>query len=149
VNFFKTQIIFWLLAATDGHAKNFSIFHLPRSRFVATPVYDVLSAHPILGTGKNELARQRAKLAMAVRGSQNYYHIDQIRRRHWIHHARLAGLGETTAESIIEDVLDRADEAVRAVSQIIPDEFPEDIADAILQGVLAQCDRLRNMEAAL
>jgi len=24
--FLKAQMIFWLLAATDGHAKNFSIF---------------------------------------------------------------------------------------------------------------------------
>ncbi len=26
-NFVLTQLAFWLLAATDGHAKNFSIFH--------------------------------------------------------------------------------------------------------------------------
>jgi serine/threonine-protein kinase HipA len=26
-NFALTQLAFWLLAATDGHAKNFSIFH--------------------------------------------------------------------------------------------------------------------------
>lgn len=72
VNFFKTQLVFWLLAATDGHAKNFSIFHLPGGRYRATPLYDVLSAHPILGTGAGKIAPQRAKLAMAVRGSQNY-----------------------------------------------------------------------------
>jgi serine/threonine-protein kinase HipA len=40
LNFFKTQLVFWLLAATDGHAKNFSIFHLPGSRYQATPLYD-------------------------------------------------------------------------------------------------------------
>ena len=27
--FLKAQIVFWLLGATDGHAKNFSIFLLP------------------------------------------------------------------------------------------------------------------------
>ncbi len=26
VNFMKSQVLFWLLAATDGHAKNFSLF---------------------------------------------------------------------------------------------------------------------------
>ena len=25
----RTQLVFWLLAAIDGHAKNFSIFLLP------------------------------------------------------------------------------------------------------------------------
>ena len=43
-NFFKTQIIFWVLAATDGHGKNFSIAHLPGGSYRATPIYDVLSA---------------------------------------------------------------------------------------------------------
>jgi serine/threonine-protein kinase HipA len=31
--FLKAQIVFWLLGATDGHAKNFSIFLLPGGRF--------------------------------------------------------------------------------------------------------------------
>lgn len=47
--FFKTQIVFWLLAATDGHGKNFSIAHFPGGRYRATPIYDVLSAHPVIG----------------------------------------------------------------------------------------------------
>jgi serine/threonine-protein kinase HipA len=64
INFFKTQIVFWLLAATDGHAKNFSIAMLPGGRYRATPIYDVLSAHPIIGTGKNRIPPQKAKLAM-------------------------------------------------------------------------------------
>ena len=29
----KAQVVFWLLAATDGHAKNFSLFLHPGSRF--------------------------------------------------------------------------------------------------------------------
>ena len=31
--FLKAQIVFWLLGATDGHAKNFSVFLLPGGRF--------------------------------------------------------------------------------------------------------------------
>jgi serine/threonine-protein kinase HipA len=70
---------------------------LPGSRYRATPLYDVLSAHPILGTGAGKLPPQRTKLAMAmaVRGSQNYYHLQQIQRRHWLKHATLVGLGES------------------------------------------------------
>jgi serine/threonine-protein kinase HipA len=44
--FLKAQIVFWLLGATDGHAKNFSIFLLPGGRFRLTPLYDVMSAQP-------------------------------------------------------------------------------------------------------
>jgi serine/threonine-protein kinase HipA len=145
LHFIKTQLVFWLLAATDGHAKNFSIFHLPGSRFKATPLYDVLSAHPILGTSAKHLAPQRARLAMAVRGSQNYYLIQQIQRRHWANHARLVGLGAAAVERIIDEVLATADGVVAEVYNQVPDGFPMDLADSILQGLLNQCERLSRM----
>ncbi|MDZ7793771.1 MAG: HipA domain-containing protein [Spirochaetia bacterium] len=45
IEFFKMQILFWMLTAIDGHAKNFSIFIEPEGRFTLTPAYDVLSAY--------------------------------------------------------------------------------------------------------
>jgi len=42
--FLKTQFLFWLLGAIDGHAKNFSVFLMPGGRYSLTPVYDVMSA---------------------------------------------------------------------------------------------------------
>ena len=57
--FFLTQMIFWLLAATDGHTKKFSIAHLPGNEYQSTPLYDVLSAHPVIGTGRDRFAAQR------------------------------------------------------------------------------------------
>jgi serine/threonine-protein kinase HipA len=142
LNFFKTQLVFWLLAATDGHAKNFSIFHLPGSRYRATPLYDVLSAHPIIGTGANQVAPQRAKLAMAVRGSQNHYHVQQIQRRHWLNHAKLVGLGAAAAEAAIAEVLGAVDAVVASTSAQIPPGYPMDLAEAIFHGLMQQRDRL-------
>ncbi|PWU32249.1 HipA domain-containing protein, partial [Enterobacter hormaechei] len=71
--FFMTQIVFWMLAATDGHAKNFSISIGPQGLYHLTPVYDGLSAGPVIGHGNNQISWQKFKLAMAVRGSSNYY----------------------------------------------------------------------------
>jgi serine/threonine-protein kinase HipA len=53
-----SQLAFWLLAATDGHAKNFSIRLQAGGAYALTPVYDVLSAWPIIGNGKNQLPRR-------------------------------------------------------------------------------------------
>ncbi|WP_163344250.1 HipA domain-containing protein, partial [Enterobacter hormaechei] len=39
-HFMKAQVLFWLLAATDGHAKNFSVFINQEGRFHLTPLYD-------------------------------------------------------------------------------------------------------------
>ena len=61
MNFFVTQLVFWVLAAIDGHAKNFSIAHLPGNTYRSTPLYDVLSAHPIIGTRRNQLPPPRAR----------------------------------------------------------------------------------------
>lgn len=144
-NFFKTQLVFWLLAATDGHAKNFSIFHRPGNQFQATPLYDILSAHPVIGGKKNHIAPQKAKLAMAVRGSENYYLLSQIQRRHWINHAKIVGLGAAAAEQMIGDVLDKVEAVVNATYAQIPEGFPMYLADLILQGMLNQCAILKRM----
>jgi serine/threonine-protein kinase HipA len=141
-NFFKTQIIFWVLAAMDGHGKNFSIAHLPGGHYHATPIYDVLSAHPVIGKGKNQISPQKAKLAMAVRGSTNYYLIDKIRRRHWLNQANQVGLGAEAAERLIEEVVGSTDAVIASVSKLLPDSFPEDLAEAIFAGMKRQSAKL-------
>lgn len=70
--FFRFQVLFWLLAAIDGHAKNFSIFLNPGGRFRLTPLYDVMSAHPLVA--KHQLQLQKIKMAMALKGTHHYYH---------------------------------------------------------------------------
>lgn len=50
--FLRSCILFWLIGATDGHAKNFSIFLSPGGRFRMTPLYDVLTAQPSLDAGQ-------------------------------------------------------------------------------------------------
>jgi serine/threonine-protein kinase HipA len=141
-NFFKTQLVFWLLAAIDGHAKNFSIFHLPHSRYRATPLYDVLSAHPIIGSGPARLAPQRAKLAMAVHGKRNHYHLQRIQRRHWLEHASQVGLGAAAAEALITQLLAALDSVVAAVQAQLPDGYPACLAEVILQGMTKQGELL-------
>jgi serine/threonine-protein kinase HipA len=39
--FMKAQIVFWIIGATDGHAK-FQHFAAPRRRLQAYPLYDVI-----------------------------------------------------------------------------------------------------------
>jgi len=144
-NFFKAQIIFWLLVAPDGHAKNFSIMIEPQGRYRATPLYDVLSAHPILGHGAKLISPQDVKLAMAVRGSTNYYLVNRIMRRHWSATARRVGLGATAAEQVIEEVLTQAPGIAERLRNGLPEGYPIDVADSILEGMLQQCERLAQM----
>ncbi|MGY5359739.1 type II toxin-antitoxin system HipA family toxin [Cronobacter dublinensis] len=141
-HFFRAQIIFWILAATDGHAKNFSIAHLPGNRYHLTPLYDVLSAWPVIGPGNHQIAWQKCKLAMAVRGSSNYYHLSQIRRRHWLRQGELAGLSPAQVTEMIDELIAATPAAVARAAEALPAGFPSALAGQIFDGMRQQCARL-------
>jgi serine/threonine-protein kinase HipA len=144
-NFFKAQVVFWLLAATDGHAKNFSITHFAGRRYCATPLYDILSAHPIIGSGQNQISHQTVRLAMAVRGSVNYYLLDKIQRRHWSAQGKQVGLGADVAEEIISELIEATENVLMTVRAQLPKSYPASVANSILGGLKRQCDKLASM----
>lgn len=140
--FFKAQVMFWLLAATDGHAKNFSLFHLPGGRYRATPLYDILSAHPVIGHGAGKVAPQKAKLAMAVRGQSNHYLIERIQPRHWLAQARSSGLTEAWADELLNELADNTGEILQKIEGELPPDFPADVAETIFHGIRRQREKL-------
>ena len=115
--FLKAQVLYWLMGATDGHAKNFSIFLGPGGRFQLTPLYDVLTAQPSLDAG--QIARKQMKLAMSV-GSDRQYTIGFIEGRHFIQTAERAGLSAALAQAALEEVAKEAEQAMDAVAKLLP-----------------------------
>lgn len=132
-DFVKAQIVFWMLAATDGHAKNFSLFHERGGTYRFTPFYDVLSAWPIIGHGANHLDWRKAKLAMAVRSKNVHWKLSEIKARHWDGVARAAGLG--SAAALIEELIAQTPCAIESVSRQIPAKFPAGVQDKIFDGL--------------
>ena len=119
--FLKSQIIFWLIGATDGHAKNASIFLGSEGRFQLTPFYDVLSAQPSLDG--RQIERKQMKLAMSV-GDSRHYRVDEIRGRHFVQTAIRAGLSLRFAVEALDGVVASAKAAFDAVEAKLPDGFP-------------------------
>ncbi len=146
-DFFKTQFVFWLLCAIDGHAKNFSIFIQPEGRFVLTPRYDVLSAYPVLGRRQNQLSPQKVKMAMAVQGKNKHYRWKEIRVDHWLDTARSCGLPKS-GRPLLEEVLERAPAALEAVRSKLPRSFPGNVGAPILDGLGSAVSRARETLAA-
>jgi serine/threonine-protein kinase HipA len=128
----KAQILFWLTGATDGHAKNFSIFLRPGGSYSLTPFYDVLSAQPSLDAGQIEC--KQMKLAMSV-GSKNHYRIDQIHARHFMQTAERAGLPKAIVREAIEEVLAQAEKAITEMEAALPPGFPEYIHESVSAGM--------------
>jgi serine/threonine-protein kinase HipA len=143
----KAQLLFWMLAATDGHAKNFSIRILSQGRFQLTPLYDVLSIWPIMGEGPNKISWHNARLAMSVRGKNKHYLLKDIQRRHFNAMAAQCGLGET-AESLIKNILAATPAVIASVQQDLPKGFPKHVLDAILKGLSKSAKQLEAMPAA-
>ena len=143
----KAQLLFWMLAATDGHAKNFSIRILSGGRFQLTPLYDVLSLWPIIGNAANKISWHNARLAMSVRGNNKHYLVKDIQRRHFNDLAARCGLGET-AEPLIKDILAATPAVVAAVQKNLPRGFPQRVLDAILKGLSQSARQLEAMPAA-
>lgn len=140
--FVLTQLAFWLLAATDGHAKNHSIFLRRGGGYAMTPLYDVLSAWPIIGKGASQVPPQKAKLAMALRARNPHWTLASIQTRHWQALAEQSGVDDAFAQMVA--LVQRAPAALQQVASHLPHDFPERVWKSIDAGVRAQCRRFEN-----
>ena len=136
----KAQIFFWLIGATDGHAKNFSIFLGPGGSYHLTPLYDVLTAQPSFEVRQIEL--KQMKLAMSV-GTKRHYRIGDILGRHFIQTGEGAGLSKGLAREAIEEMADTAGQALEAIERVLPADFPGVIHRAVKVGVTDRLSKLR------
>ncbi|OBQ69601.1 type II toxin-antitoxin system HipA family toxin (plasmid) [Mesorhizobium loti] len=130
--FLRTCILFWLIGATDGHAKNFSIFLSPGGRFRMTPLYDVLTAQPSLDTG--QIPRKRFKLAMSV-GRNRHYSVPDIMPRHFLQTADIAGVGTPVMRRIFDDIAENVEKQADEVIVSLPRGFPEQLVDAVKSAI--------------
>ncbi|MGN6389005.1 MAG: type II toxin-antitoxin system HipA family toxin [Burkholderiaceae bacterium] len=144
--FLTAQLLFWMLAAPDGHAKNFSIHLLAGGAFRMTPLYDVLSAWPVIGRGSRKFALQDVGLAMALRAKNAHYRIEDIQRRHWNIVARRNAMGHDFEEAI-ESVIQATPGVIDRVARMLPPGFPSSVADPIFAGLQRQAKRLGRQQA--
>ncbi|MGO4835591.1 HipA domain-containing protein, partial [Rhizobiaceae sp. 2RAB30] len=130
--FVRACILFWMLGATDGHAKNFSIILGPGGRFRLTPLYDVLTAQPSLDTGQTQ--QKKFKLAMSV-GKNRHYPVEGIMPRHFLQTAELAGVGAPLMRAIFEDLGASAEKQTEAVIAALPHDFPDQLVTSVRAAV--------------
>jgi serine/threonine-protein kinase HipA len=129
LRFMKAQSVFWLLAAVDGHAKNFSLFLTPGG-FKLTPLYDVMSAAPY-----PELSAHKIKLSMAV-GDSRHYRLKEIQPRLFYQTGQKAGLRKQDMDDIFQDLAGRVGDAITEVKAMAAEaSVPESTSEPILKGL--------------
>lgn len=136
--FLLARLLFWMLRAPDGHAKNFSLSLRPRGAYRLTPLYDVMSAWPVIGEGPGLLSEHKIRLAMAIRSTNAHWRMKEIGRRHWLALGKRYGvLGDEgqTMETILDDWIARTPRLVAEVESSLPAGFPEQIAALVLRGL--------------
>ena len=101
VTFVDALALSWLIAGTDGHAKNFGVLIGP-GRVRLTPLYDIASVLPY-----PQFDLKQAKLAMKV---ADHYRLQDIRRSDWI---KAAGQLKVDADSLVT--------RMRHMAEAIPD----------------------------
>lgn len=133
--FMSAQLLYWLFAAIDGHAKNFSLALTPQG-YRLTPLYDVLSAHGFAQVGN--LHPKKIEMAMAVNSKNRHYHWHTIFPRHWASHAKSVGYDTERMDAVIASItsnlpvsLDIASEEAASISH-----RAEQTAETIRKGTL-------------
>jgi len=140
--FLKAQLIFWLIGATDGHAKNFSVFLSPGGSYRMTPLYDIVTAQPALNA--RQIERKQMKMAMSV-GNNRHYRFDQIHGRHFVQTATRSGMSKKRAMAIIEEIAVRAPKALDSANANLPEELTSSVVDAVSESFT---ERLRGLDLA-
>jgi len=131
--FFSSQVLFYLLAAIDGHAKNFSVHIEISGKYRLTPLYDIMSAHPLISN--KQLQNKKIKMAMALKRKNNHYNWHEIQRRHFLSTADIANYSVQKAEQIMDEMLNKVDAVIERVSDKLPKKFPSKIYKPIFEGM--------------
>ena len=134
--FLLTQLAFWLLAATDGHAKNYSIFLGQGDVYAMTPLYDVISVWPYVGEGADQFRWRSAGLAMAMRSKNAHYALHTIQARHWEGLAMRNG-GVRVWEAM-QGMVGQVEAAIGAVEGRLSNSFPQVIWRRLVAGMRKQ-----------
>lgn len=140
--FLASQIIFWLIGATDGHAQNYSLFLHSRGGFRLTPFYDVLSVQGAVDRG--QLNHRSFRMAMSA-GHKRHYRMDEVVGRHFVQTAKAAGMGPTIINRVVSTIMEKAQAATGQARSAMPADFASDVHDSVAAALPA---RLRLLETA-
>jgi serine/threonine-protein kinase HipA len=139
--FALAQLAFWLLAAPDGHAKNFSLFIHRGGAFAPTPLYDILSAWPVIGKRARQLPYQEARMAMALRSRNAHVRFGEIEARHWRQLALVAA-GEAGWSAMLA-LVEAVGPALERTERRLPADFPPQVWETVSAGMRRHADRFR------
>ena len=124
--FIRAIAFSWVVASTDGHAKNYSLL-LSGPRVQLAPLYDVQSSLPYLSRSEREISDgaiglRTAEFAMKI---GNHYHINSITKQDWEKVADECGVERADLLAMVHEI------AVQT-----PQEFDRVVAEELSNNLL-------------
>jgi serine/threonine-protein kinase HipA len=107
-----------------------------------TPLYDILSAWPIVGPKAHQVPADKLKMAMALRGKNAHYHVQTIQPRHFLDTAKREGYADM--EGSMRRMAARLPAALEEIAQKLPRNFPENLFHTVANGALTMSRRLQS-----
>lgn len=104
-----------------------------------TPLYDVLSAFPLMS--KKSLQPQKVKMAMSLKSKNTHWKWNDIQPRHFVSTAEHVKYPTDKAISHYEYFIDSVEDAIAKVEGKIPKNFPSYVAEAIFNGLRKQASK--------
>lgn len=146
-DFMKFIVFQWLMGATDGHAKNFSVFLQPGGSYRLTPFYDIISAYPLLGGTGLHLSDLKLSMSMkATKGRKT--EISTLYPRHFLATAKEVGFAQEQMLEILHYFSDHIPQAIEAVTRTLPPDFSPSVYHAITSHLQKRHSRLRTALAS-
>jgi serine/threonine-protein kinase HipA len=136
----RTACLVYLLAATDAHAKNFSLLYArgtERSSMRLAPLYDIASAWPY----PRKIPVQKMKLAMRI---GRHYRVREIQPRHFKELAKACGYSAEVLLATLAELAERLpDEALVVAKEVGGDEVAREVMGMLVDKLNMQCAATR------
>jgi serine/threonine-protein kinase HipA len=133
--FMRAQVLNYIIAGTDAHARNYSIVYAPGGAFRLAPLYDVISDLPY---AKRKGAK--STLAMSIGGKRV---IGEILPRHWERQAASVRFSRDRLFQHMRDLIARLPEAAEAVEVQMKNEgLKTAIVSRLREAIQERCEFL-------
>lgn len=123
--FLDANVLNWLIAGTDGHAKNFALLHGAGPTLRLAPLYDVITVLPY-----PQLAKGAMQLAMGIHGERA---VARVAGSHWRALARAVGLAP---DAMIDRVRQMAARMPAAIDRVLAQPGGDREVRAIMERLL-------------
>lgn len=136
--FLKAQVVFWLLAAIDGHPKNYCLRLLPGGEYRLAPLFDIVSFQWTIH--REVFGADRLPLSFTVGTTEPTRAVGKITPRHFVESGEAAGIPAAVTREILTELVETRGDAFDRTRARLPADFPPKVSEPIFAAASERLD---------